>query len=154
MSTVFADADTGDVFDPSSEVELVTLNLAAMDEDELISLFPTPVQATGALLKARDAARRAPMVLNEHRAALRAAERNLSLVVAKTVLRLKDDFPKSTITERKMLSELDEGVRDAMDHVDVAWLLLEYAKDQAKAVQQDIDILRSINANMRDEHRR
>ncbi len=154
MTVIFADDDTGEIVDPAEAAELVPLDLAAMDEDELIALFPSPVQAAGALLKARDAARRAPAVLNEHRTRLRAAERNLGLVTARVVLRLTEDYPKSTITERKMIAELDDAVRAARDNVDTAWLLLEYARDGAKAIQADIDILRSINANMRDEHRR
>ena len=49
---------TGEIV--KSPVDLVALDLAKLNEDELIALMPTPVQAAGALLHARDAVRRAP----------------------------------------------------------------------------------------------
>ena len=43
--------------------------------------------------------------------------------------------------------------REAQEARDTAWLLFEYARDYDRAIGRDIDILRSLNANMRGEHR-
>ncbi|WEG10404.1 hypothetical protein PU630_07615 [Microbacterium horticulturae] len=47
------DQQTGEVADdekfPGSDAHLVPLNLAALSEDELIALLPTPIQTAGAL---------------------------------------------------------------------------------------------------------
>ncbi len=43
--------------------------------------------------------------------------------------------------------------RQGVQSEGVAWLLLEYARDYDRAIGRDIDILRSLNANFRGEHR-
>lgn len=145
------DPITGEVID-SPGMELVPLNLAALAEDELLALFPTPVQAAGALIRARAANARIPGALNEYRGKFRAAENAHKLALAKAVRDLAVEFPRATLTERRMLAVEDERVKAAQDDLDTAWLLFEFARDKAKAVTEDIDILRSINANFRQEH--
>lgn len=142
-------ASTGEV----EPLELVPLNLAALSEDDLLAMFPSPVQASGALLQARAVNARAPHALNEYRTALAAAERDLRIAIAKAIRDLAIEFPRSTLTERRLVAADDERVRDAQEARDTAWLLFEFTKDYAKAIAQDIDILRSINANFREEHR-
>jgi hypothetical protein len=146
------DPITGEVTEQPG-MELVPLNLAALSEDDLLAMFPTPIQAAGALLHARAVNARAPHALNEYRGKLRSAERDLQLATAKTVRDLAGTFPRATLTERKMLAVEDERVRAAQDEFDTAWLLYEFARDYAKSIAQDIEILRSVNANFREEHR-
>lgn len=140
---------TGEV---STSFELVPLDLASLDEEALLARFPTPVQAAGALLYARQVNQRAPEALNRLRTALVAADRTLFIMTALAVRDLAADYPRATLTERRMLAVLDERVKAAQDARDEAWLLLEYARDYDKANQRDIDILRSLNANLRGEH--
>lgn len=149
-----ANPDTGEVVDsPGADVELVTLNLASLDEEELLRLFPTPVQAAGALIRAREAARRAPAALDTYRRRLKVAERDLVIAIAKGARDLLDEYPRMLITERRDLARAtDQRVLDAVEARDEAWLLFEYARDWDRALGRDIDILRSLNANFRGEH--
>lgn len=138
---------------PGTDVELVPLNLAALDEDEIAQMFPTPAQAAGALLYARQVAARAPGALNELRTKLKAAERRLTIAVAIAARDLLTEYPRMPMTERRDLARaIDKDVLAAQDEVDTAWLLLEYARDYDRAIGRDIDILRSLNANLRGEH--
>lgn len=143
---------TGEVSE-GKEIGLVPLNLAAMSEEALLELFPSPIQAAGALIRARETAARAPRALSMYRTELKKAERTLKVELALAMRRLATEFPRSTMTERKILAASDEKVRAAQDVHDDAWLLLEYARDYDRAIGRDIDILRSLNANFRTEHR-
>ena len=67
-------------------MELVPLNLAALSEDELLEMFPTPMQAMGALIHARSTNARAPHALNAYRAKLRTAENALLRCLQKNSL--------------------------------------------------------------------
>lgn len=139
---------------PGTDVELVPLNLAAMDEDQLLALFPTPVQAAGALMYARNVARRAPAALNEYRTQLKARERELTIAIAVAARDLLAEYPRMPMTERRDLARAEDSrVKAAQEAHDEAWLLLEYARDYDRAIGRDIDILRSLNANLRGEHR-
>jgi hypothetical protein len=139
---------------PGSDIALVPLNLAGLSEDDLLATFPTPVQAAGALLYARRVARRAPAALNDLRTKLKAAERRLTIAVAVAARDMLTEYPRMPMTERRDLARaVDDRVRTAQDDVDTAWLLLEYARDYDRAIGRDIDILRSLNANLRGEHR-
>ena len=147
------DPVTGEV-EESPGVDLVPLNLAGLDEAELLALFPTPVQCAGALIKARAMVARAPAVLNEYRTALTVAERDLTIAVAKGARDLLDEYPRMPMTERRDLARAtDDRVLAAQEARDTAWLLLQYAKDKKDALFEDVGILRSLNANFRGEHR-
>lgn len=137
----------------ADEIGLVPLNLSAMSEEALIALFPTPIQAAGALILARETAARAPRALSKYRTQLQKAERSLQVELALALRRLAEEFPRSTMTERKILASSDEKVSEAQDARDDAWLMFEYARDYDKAIGRDIDILRSLNANFRGEHK-
>ncbi|WP_417510620.1 hypothetical protein [Microbacterium sp.] len=148
--------DTGEVVDeePGTDIDLVPLNLAALSEDELIAMFPSPVQCAGALLYARQVTARAPKALNELRTKLKTAERELTIALAIGARDLLTEYPRMPMTERRDLSRAtDDRVKAAQEAVDEAWLHLEYARDYDRAIGRDIDILRSLNANMRGEHR-
>lgn len=141
---------TGEV---SDALELVPLNLAELDEDALLALFPTPIQAAGALIHARQVSSRAPAALNAYRSALVAADRKLAVLTAVAVQGLRAEQPRAALTELRMIAAADPRVIEAQDARDEAWLLLEYARDYDRAIQRDIDILRSLNANLRTEHK-
>ena len=146
---------TGEV-DGAAEVgmDLVPLNLAALSEEELIAMLPTPVQCAGALQYARQVAARAPKALNELRHALAERERELTIAIAMEARDLLATYPRMPMTERRDLARAEsKRVLEAQEARDTAWLLLEYARDYDRAIGRDIDILRSLNANMRSEHR-
>jgi hypothetical protein len=149
---------TGEVVDeetfPGTQTALVPLNLAGMSEDEILAMFPTPVQAAGALLYARDVARRAPAALDHYRTALKKAEKELRIAVALAAEQLLSMYPRMPMAERRDLARaVDDRTIAAQDAVDDAYLQLEYARDFDRMIGRDIDILRSLNANMRGEHR-
>jgi len=146
---------TGEVVDetPATDIELVPLNLATLDEETILAMFPTPTQAAGALLYARQVAARAPAALNKYRTALKKADKDLTIAVALGAERLLETYARMPMTERRDLARAtDEKVIAAETARDTAWLLLEYARDFDRAVGRDIDILRSLNANLRGEH--
>ncbi|MFB7843601.1 hypothetical protein [Microbacterium sp. NPDC056052] len=149
------DQSTGEVTDDAPEsMELVPLNLAALSEDELLAVLPTPVQAAGALIRARETNARAPRALSRYRGILRKAQRDKKVALGRAVKDLRAEFPRATLTElRELAYGADERVIAALDAEDDAWLAFEYAKDFAAAIQEDIEILRSLNANFRGEHR-
>lgn len=134
-------------------IEVVAVDIARLNEDELLALFPTPVQAAGALLKAREAISRAPAALRAAKETHRRAERDLRLAVGLATRDLADSYPDMSVTERAKLAVTDQRVIDAQDALDSAWLALEYAKDWDRALGRDVELLRSVNANFRQEHR-
>lgn len=148
---------TGEVTDgermPGTDVELVPLNLAGLDEDAILAMFPTPMQAAGALLYARDVARRAPAALNTSRTALKKAEKALTIAIALGARDLLTEYPRLPMSERRDLARAtDPRVIAAQDTAETAWLLHEYTKDFDRMIGRDIDVLRSLNANLRSEH--
>ena len=143
------DPMTGEVV--QRPLEVVAVDIAALDAQELAQLFPTPVQAAGALLKARQAVARAPYALRKAKEKLRAAERDLKLAIARATLELAEQFQGMSVSERSKLAEADARVVDARETADMAWIELEYAKDWDRALGRDVELLRSVNANMRAE---
>lgn len=139
--------ETGEVIDPTPSVDLVPLNLAGLDEDELVHLFPTPVQCAGALLQARTAIARAPEILASRSKAVKDAKRVLA--AARGYARLRAEG--RDMETRRLVAESDADVIQAWEHLDVCELALEYARERRKSLSEDIDILRSLNANMRSE---
>lgn len=130
-------------------IELVPLDLAALDEDALLALFPTPVQCAGALVKARALIAHAPAVLAARSKAVKDAKRNL--IVARGYARQR--AVGRDAETRKLVAESDADVLQAWEAIDVAELALEYAREMRKTLSEDIEILRSLNANFRGEHR-
>lgn len=145
------DQGTGEVTeDAGTDIDLVPLNLALLDEDAIMQMFPTPAQAAGALLYSRQVAAQAPVVLNTYRTALKKADKDLALAIAVGARDLLTEYPRMPMTERRDLARAtDPKVRAAEESRDTAWLLLEYARDRDRALGRDIDILRSLNANLR-----
>lgn len=142
MSNV-VDTATGEVSD-----DLVPLNLATLDEDALLAMFPTPIQAAGALLMARRHLADAPAVLSERSRAVKDAKRQL--IVAKGYARIR--ATGRTAEDRRAEAEAAPEVISAWEHVDDCELALEYARERRKSLSEDIEILRSLNANFRTEH--
>lgn len=140
--------ETGEVIDPTPSVDLVPLNLAGLDEDELVHLFPTPVQCAGALMQARQAIARAPEILAGRSKAVKDAKRVLA--AARGYARLRAEG--RDMETRRLVAESDADVIQAWEHLDVCELALEYARERRKSLSEDIDILRSLNANFRGEH--
>jgi hypothetical protein len=147
------DENTGEVFDDAPEpMAVVPLNLAELNEDQLAQLIPTPAQAAAALGYARAVAARAPAALNRYRRELRTAERELTIALALGAEKVLEIYPRMAMTERRDIARAtDARVKAAQDAVDTAWLTLEYARDYDRAIGRDIDILRSLNANLRTE---
>lgn len=130
-------------------IELVPLDLAGLDEDALIALFPSPVQCAGALLQARRMIAAAPAVLAARSKAVKDAKRDL--IVARGYARQR--AVGRDAETRKLVAESDAEVLQAWEAIDTAELALEYARELRKTLSEDIEILRSLNANFRGEHR-
>lgn len=145
--------EKGEILEAPASMELVPWNLAALDEDQLREMFPTPVQAMGALIAARAVIARAPKALDDYRTKLRTSERNLKIAIGLAVHELRESYPRATMTElRDLAHALDDRVLEAVEARDTAWLEMEYAKDFADAIHDDVEVLRSINKNIRGEH--
>ncbi|MEB0286186.1 hypothetical protein QN355_06435 [Cryobacterium sp. 10S3] len=140
---------TGEVGVAGSDVGLVTLDMAALSEDDLLAMFPTPVQAAGALLLARRLIAQAPEVINGRSKALKDAKRQL--LIAKGYARQRASG--RTAEDRRVEAEADAEVITAGEWVDTCELLLEYARERRKSLSEDVEILRSLNANFRQEHK-
>lgn len=151
VSEADVDPVTGEIIESPESMELVPLNLAALDEDALAHLLPTPGQIHAALIIARGKNAKAPSVLSKYRGKLKRAETNLKIQLGLAVKLLREDFPRATLTELRDLAYSDDRVRAAVDARDDAWLMFEYAKDFAGMIAEDIEILRSINKNLRSE---
>jgi hypothetical protein len=127
----------------------VPLNLAELDEDALLAMFPSPIQCAGALLYARQLIAEAPAILNTRSKALKDAKRQL--LVAKGYARKR--ATGKTAEDRRIEAEADDQVITAGEWVDTCELALEYARERRKSLTEDVDILRSLNANFRGEHK-
>lgn len=138
---------TGEVL--GEELQLVPLDLASLSEEELLAKFPSPVQAAGALLIAREHLRTAPAIINARSAALKAAKRSLLVARGYAMQRAEG----RTAEVRRAIAESDPDVITAWEFIDTCELALEYAREVRKSLSEDIDILRSLNANLRPEHR-
>lgn len=125
---------------------LVPLNLAHLNEADLTDLFPSAVQVNGALHIARTRLGHAPIVLDQKRRALAAAKRDLTIAHGLAYVRAV-----GAEHLRKQIALTDEATVAAQEHVDECWLALQYAVDLKSALYQDIELLRSINANVRSE---
>ena len=136
------DEQTGEV------IELVPLNLAALDENELLDMFPTAVQCAGALIMARSRIAKAPAVISELSKAVKDAKREL--IIARGYARQRAEGRDAET--RRLTAESDADVIAAWEAIDTAELALEYARELRKSLTEDIDILRSLNANFRGEH--
>lgn len=143
------DQRTGEVRGPEpADVELVPLNLAGLNEEELVAMFPSPIQCAGALLIARRTLAQAPVVLAERSKAVKDAKRNL--IIARGYARQRAEGRDAET--RKLTAESDAEVIQAWEAIDTAELALEYARERRKSLTEDIEILRSLNANFRGEH--
>lgn len=140
---------TGEVDgDATGSVELVPLNLAALDEDMLREMFPTPGQCIAALMIARERIARAPAVLAKMSKAVKDAKRDL--IVARGYAR--QEAQGRDAETRKLVAESHADVIAAWEAIDTAELALEYARELRKSLSEDVEILRSLNANFRGEH--
>ncbi|MEI3845237.1 MULTISPECIES: hypothetical protein [unclassified Microbacterium] len=141
---------TGEVEDAPSVLELVPLDLVALDEDALLAMFPSPVQVAGALQIARARIGHAPAVLKDLSAAVKSAKRDLLIAKGKAYRDARQ--AGFNITDARAYAEVDGPVVEAREAVDDAELELEFGRDLRKSLTTDIDILRSLNANFRAEH--
>ena len=141
---------TGEVEDAPSVLELVPLDLVNLSEDELIAMFPSPVQVAGALQIARARIGHAPGVLKDLSKAVKTAKRDLLIAKGKAYRDARQ--AGFNITDARNYAEVDGPVIEAREAVDDAELELEFGRDLRKSLTTDIDILRSLNANFRAEH--
>lgn len=142
---------TGEVHGDNAELALVPLHIAELDENALLEMFPTPVQCAGALLIARERIANAPAALEKLGATVRDAKRKLIVERAKARIRYRSEG--WGISDAKDLADSDDAVVAAQSTVDDAELALEYGRDLRRTLTTEIDILRSLNANFRGEHR-
>lgn len=143
------DQATGEIHD--EELALLPLHIAELDEEQLHALFPTPVQCAGALIIARERIANAPGALSRLSGAVRAAKRDLLVTRAQARMRFRREG--FNIPDSKDLAEADDAVKAALEAADEAELALEYGRDLRRTLETDVEILRSLNANFRGEHR-
>lgn len=141
---------TGEVEDAPSVLELVPLDLVNLSEDDLIAMFPSPIQVAGALQIARARIGHAPGVLKDLSKAVKTAKRDLLIAKGKAYRDARQ--AGFNITDARNYAEVDGPVIEAREAVDDAELELEFGRDLRKSLTTDIDILRSLNANFRAEH--
>jgi hypothetical protein len=133
--------------------DIVPLNVAILDEDLLAQWSPTPAQVVGALSIARAKNIAAPGALADYRQKLKAAENEKKVALGLAVQALRAQYGRgATMTElRELAYGVDERLMRAVDAHDEAWLMFEYAKDFADAVERDVTLLQSIAKSMRGE---
>lgn len=149
------DQATGEVREGApaeDEMTVVPLHIAELDEADLLELFPTPVQAAGALIIARERIARAPKVLRDLSKELKARKRELTVVAA--MARQEYRERGMSIFDAKEYATAHPDVIKAQEAVDEADLRLEYGREMKWALSKDVDILRSLNTNFRQEHSR
>jgi hypothetical protein len=127
-------------------IDLVPLNIADLDENQLQHLFPSPVQMQGALHIARDRLGRAPAALERLRGELLARKREYTKAYAREYM-----AADGAEHVRKQAALGSDAVVRAQENVDLASIALEYGKDLKAALFLDIELLRSMNANLRAE---
>lgn len=145
------DNATGEIRDNEAELSLVPLHIAELDEADLLAMFPTPVQCAGALMIARERIANAPAALERLGAKVRDARRKF--IVTRALARVRFRQEGWGISDAKELADSSDDVTEAQEAVDDAELALEYGRDLRRTLTTEIDILRSLNANMRLEHR-
>jgi hypothetical protein len=132
---------------------MVPLNLNALSEHDVVQAFPTAGQLEQALLQSRVRLGRAAPFLTKQSENLKTAKRDL--VVAKAVARgnARDSALYKTEPDISAAVDRDPLVYRAIVRVDDAAVKLEYARELKSSLHVDIDILRSLNTNMRNEVR-
>jgi hypothetical protein len=132
---------------------LVPLNLGQLSEEMVHQAFPTAGQLEQALLASRTRIGRSGDYIVEQSKDLKKAKRDL--IVAKGVARgtVRESGIYKTEKDVDAAVDRDPGVYRAMVRVDDAALRLEYARELKSALYLDVEILRSLNSNMRSETR-
>jgi hypothetical protein len=131
-------------------IEIVPLNIAELDEATLLAMFPTPVQCAGALIIARERMARVPAALSAlQKERDRVARR---LVVAKGLAFQAGRKAGMSVSDANAWRDTDDDVQQAQADLDHAQLAYDYGRDRRRAIEKDIDVLRSLNANFRGEH--
>lgn len=134
----------------ADDVALVPLNLGELDEDQLAQVIPTPQQAVYALLVARDRIARAPREIAKRRDKVRRSEQEVRIAKGYAVIRAQE---YRTYEERRKVADADPEVLNAEEALIDAKLELDYALELRKTLSEDVEILRSLNANLRGEGR-
>lgn len=141
-----ADPTTGTVVAVPDGFDTVPLNVAVLDENWLLQWTPSRAQIVGALSIARAKNLTAPGALDEYRRKLSDAKREQKIALGLAVQRLRAEHghrvTRSELVD--MAHAADERVIRADDAADTAWLLFEYAKDFAQAIERDVSLLQSI----------
>jgi hypothetical protein len=147
------DPASGVLLEIPAGFDIVPLNVAMLDEDLLAQWSPTPAQVVGALSIARAKNIAAPAALADYRRKLKVAENEKKVALGLAVQSLRAQYGRgATMTElRELAYGVDARLMRAVDAYDEAWLLFEYAKDFAEAVERDVTLLQSIAKSMRGE---
>ncbi len=141
-----ADPTTGTVVAVPDGFDTVPLNVAVLDENWLLQWTPSRAQIVGALSIARAKNLTAPGALDEYRRKLSDAKREQKIALGLAVQRLRAEHGQRVTRSElvDMAHAADERVIAADDAADTAWLLFEYAKDFAQAIERDVSLLQSI----------
>lgn len=149
------DQQTGEVFDDEPEgreLALVPIDAHQIDEDEIAQRLPSPMQITGAMLIARERLGNAPEAIERLAGELAKTKRDLTVATALAFARYRDEG--WSVGDARALATSDEKVQAATVARDDAELKLMYARELRKTLSEDIELLRSLNANARAEMNR
>jgi hypothetical protein len=132
---------------------MVPLNLRLLSESDVVQAFPTAGELEQALLASRVRLGRAAPFIVKQSESLKKAKRDL--VVARAVSRQNTREGGLFKTEKDVDAAIDRDtlVYRAVVRVDDAAMKLEYARELKSSLHADIEILRSLNTNMRNEVR-
>jgi hypothetical protein len=150
INPVTGEVDEWQGDDPASGV-LVPVHLADLDEDGIAQALPSPYQVERALIESRTRIGRSANVVRDASTKVRESKRDL--VLAKALARETARASGTYRTEKDLAAavELDDTVQQAYDAMHEAIAAYEYARLLRSSLWKDIEVLQSINANMRQE---
>lgn len=146
------DTATGEIRDDAPDLALVPLHIAELDEEALASLFPTPQQAVGALIIARERLREAPAVLQQRSSDLKQAKRRLIVAQGMSFVALRREG--RTIADARAERDVAPEVQRAQEQVDTCDLALEYAREVRRTLEVEISMLQTLVRYLTGEHHR
>lgn len=139
--------------DPAKGI-LLPGTLAGLTEDDIAQAFPSPAHIEGALIESRTRIGRSINIIREKSRALKDAKRDLLLARGLARQEARASGEHRTDRDVTVAVELDDTVQAALAAVDEAALALEYARQLKSGLFLDVEILRSLNSNLRAEVRR
>lgn len=149
VNAITGEVDDWEAGDDPTEGVLLPTNLADLEDDAVAQAFPTPVEIEAGLVRSRTRIGRSVRVIKHQVERVRVAKR--ALLVARASARQDARAAGGTEKDIAAAIDLDDTVREALAEVDDAAVALEYARQLKSGLYLDVEILRSLNSNVRSE---